>query len=464
MRLDYADVAAWREWLPLPGQIATGTGALRRLGRLRPPGTERDRRRRRARRCQGDAREPNLPEIELAHLSGRVGTRKTGAQRELFTQALAFTTRDGERLDPTNFTLTWREGRDERVESGRIEFDRMQLGPLVALSAHLPLPDRIRADLARFAPRGTLTQGRLRWAGTVDGADELRGERRLHAVWGFWRRTRFPGSTGLNGRVEATMDGGEIRLAGNNVTLDLPRVLEAPIAFDSLQSLVKWERRDGATKVKVEQLEIANADVSGGRIGNLPHAAERARGDRNRRACVARRRAADPSLSAAGDRRDDAALAGDGARRRHRGRRAAQDFRQPGRFPVRPRQGRQAHVHDEGEGRHARPHARAGRRSKPSTPTCASTARGSPSTRRAGACTASTSARRMSRSPIWPRIPRCYASTAKRRDPSPSFMRYVNESPARGAHRSDHRAMPRCVGRRAARAQDRSFRSGIPRT
>jgi uncharacterized protein YhdP len=29
VRLDYADVAAWREWLPLPGQIASGTGALR---------------------------------------------------------------------------------------------------------------------------------------------------------------------------------------------------------------------------------------------------------------------------------------------------------------------------------------------------------------------------------------------------------------------------------------------------
>jgi uncharacterized protein YhdP len=29
VRLDYADVAAWREWLPLPAQIETGTGAMR---------------------------------------------------------------------------------------------------------------------------------------------------------------------------------------------------------------------------------------------------------------------------------------------------------------------------------------------------------------------------------------------------------------------------------------------------
>ena len=55
---------------------------------------------------------------------------RTGAQREVYTQALAFTTQDGEQLDPTNFTLSWREGRDEQRGVG----------------AH-----RIRADAARAA-------------------------------------------------------------------------------------------------------------------------------------------------------------------------------------------------------------------------------------------------------------------------------------------------------------------------
>ena len=50
----------------------------------------------------------DLPGIELAHLSGRVGTRKSGPRTELFAHALAFTTMSGERLDPARFTLTVR--------------------------------------------------------------------------------------------------------------------------------------------------------------------------------------------------------------------------------------------------------------------------------------------------------------------------------------------------------------------
>ena len=75
VRLDYADVAAWREWLPLPGEIATGTGALRVWFKVA---------RQELVELVADVEladvkatlAPNLPEIELAHLSGRVGTRE----------------------------------------------------------------------------------------------------------------------------------------------------------------------------------------------------------------------------------------------------------------------------------------------------------------------------------------------------------------------------------------------------
>ncbi len=96
VRLDYADVAAWREWLPLPGQIASGTGALRIWFQFAHQ---------EAREIIADVEladvkatlSPELPEIDLAHLSGRVGTRKSGTQREVFTRALAFTTPGGRR-------------------------------------------------------------------------------------------------------------------------------------------------------------------------------------------------------------------------------------------------------------------------------------------------------------------------------------------------------------------------------
>ena len=260
VRLDYADVAAWREWLPLPGQIVTGTGALRiwfEFARQEPIEIIADIELANVKAKLGE----QLPEIELAHLSGRVGTRKSGTQREVFTRALAFTTLSGARLDPTHFMLTLQRPGD-RLESTRIEFDQLQLGPLVALAAHLPLPERIRADLARFAPRGTLTHGRLRWEGSAEAPTTYVAAAEF-AQLGLIAQDAFPGATGLNGRFEATNEGGELKIASSNATLDLPRILPSPIALDSLRGLVKWERRDGETKVRVEQLEIVNADVAG---------------------------------------------------------------------------------------------------------------------------------------------------------------------------------------------------------
>ena len=83
------------------------------------------------------------------------------------------------------------------------------------------------------------------------------------AQLGLTAQDDFPGASGLTGRFEATHDHGEARIDSRNATVDLPRILPTPVAFDTLQGVVKWERRDGATTVRLEQLEIANADVAG---------------------------------------------------------------------------------------------------------------------------------------------------------------------------------------------------------
>ncbi len=261
VRLDYADVAAWREWLPLPPEIGTGTGAMRiwfQFARQEATEIVADVELADVKATLADG----LPAIELAHLSGRVGTRQSGAQREVFARALAFTTMTGERLDPVQFKITLREGTGDRPASGELEFDQLQLGPLVALAAHLPLPDRMRTDLARFAPRGTLTHGRLRWEGPADSLRSYAAAAEFGQL-GIIAQDAFPGASGLTGRFDATHEGGELRISSANATLDLPRILHGPVAFDSLEGLVKWERREGRTTVRLERLEIANADVAG---------------------------------------------------------------------------------------------------------------------------------------------------------------------------------------------------------
>jgi len=265
VRLDYADVAAWREWLPLPGQIASGKGAMRvwfqfAAGVPREIIADLELADVRARLAEG------LPELGLAHLSGRVGWRGSTAQREVFGQALAFATAGGEHLDPTSFTLVLRDADKASPASGQLEFDRLQLDPLAAFGAHLPLSERIRADLARFAPRGTLAHGRLRWEGAIDAPSAFAASAEF-ADLGVTAQDALPGATGLTGSFDVARDRGELRIASGRTVIDLPRVFAAPIALDSLQSAVKWERREGKLTVRIEQSEFANADVAGGASG-----------------------------------------------------------------------------------------------------------------------------------------------------------------------------------------------------
>jgi uncharacterized protein (TIGR02099 family) len=261
VRLDYADVAAWQEWLPLPMAMTRGKGALRIWFDF----------------ARGDAREivadleladvavrlgKGLPELDLAHLSGRLGWRADAARRELFGRELAFATAAGQRFEPATFTLTLREARAGNAATGLAEVDHLQLEPLRDLAAHLPLPAAWRDDLARFAPRGSISRGRLLWEGPLEAptAFTISGE---FAGLGVAAQGAMPGATGLTGGVEATHAGGTLKLASREAMLDMPRLFAAPIALDALTGSIGWERKDGRTRIRVERLEFANPQLAG---------------------------------------------------------------------------------------------------------------------------------------------------------------------------------------------------------
>ena len=124
----------------------------------------------------------------------------------------------------------------------------------------------MRADLARFAPRGTLVDGRLRWEGTAEEPTSFAASGEFTNL-GVAAQDELPGVTGISGRFNIAHDRGEIRVVGNGAVLALPRVFEAPIAFASLTSAAKWERREGRTAVRVEQFDFANADATGSATG-----------------------------------------------------------------------------------------------------------------------------------------------------------------------------------------------------
>jgi uncharacterized protein (TIGR02099 family) len=264
-RLDYADIAAWREWLPLPIAIKSGKGALRLwfdYSRSEPRELVAD-----VVLADVQARfAPALPELMLVRLGGRVGWRGDEAQSEYFTQQLSFTAPGGTRADPTDFRLTLHEAAKGRAADSQIEFNNLQLGPLGQIAAALPLPEGWRNDLARYAPRGTLQQGQLQWQGDATLPSSFAAKGRFVDL-GLAAQERFPGIAGLSGNFEATQQGGTLRLQSRGVGFALPYIFAEPLALDSVQARFGWTREGGEYAITIDQLAFANAHAAGSASG-----------------------------------------------------------------------------------------------------------------------------------------------------------------------------------------------------
>ncbi|MDQ2963402.1 MAG: TIGR02099 family protein, partial [Pseudomonadota bacterium] len=271
VRLDYIDMAAWRAWLPLPVDIKSGKGAVRAWFQY----------------AAGEPQEavadlvladvqarlaPELEELSLGRLDGRVGWRSNGGRREFFTQQLAFTGRGGARFDPTDFRLLLEAATAERPASGRIEFSNLQLAPLTQVAGNLPLPERWRVELARYNPRGTLAEGSLQWRGEATAPQSFAAKGRFSDL-GVVAQERLPGVSGLSGSFETTDQRGSLKVSNRAMTVDLPRVFAERLALDTLEGRIGWTREGEDFAITLEGLALANAQVSGNASGTYRTAA-----------------------------------------------------------------------------------------------------------------------------------------------------------------------------------------------
>jgi uncharacterized protein (TIGR02099 family) len=266
LRLDYADLAAWMEWLPpLPVRVDRGKGALRLWfefaeGEARAMTADVELADVRAR--FGEA----LPEAELAHVAGRISARQQEGRRELVTRGLTLVAGDGRVLPATNLTLQLQAPRGSVPAHAELAFDQLALAPLSALAAQLPLPEAWRAELVALAPQGTLRDGRLAFDGPPDDPVRFAATARFAEV-GFRARDARPGAAGLTGRFEASEAKGTITLEPHPLTLDLPHVFAAPLAFDTAQAQVQWTRGPDGLAVRIDDARFANADAAGTAAG-----------------------------------------------------------------------------------------------------------------------------------------------------------------------------------------------------
>ncbi|MEP7205524.1 MAG: YhdP family protein [Casimicrobiaceae bacterium] len=272
VRLDYADLAAWREWLPLPIALERGKGALRAwftfaAGQVHEVYADLE---------LADVRSrlaPDLPIIALAHVAGRAGWRQRAGTRELLGREFGVVTADGHVLAPTNLSLVLRDGTGGAPAGGRLQFDRLELAPAHALAAHVPLPKRWRAALDAWQPRGTVTHGDAQWQGTPDAPTHYEVSADLAGA-GVVAHGAWPGATNLTGGLKATAQGGVVKLDTRNAYLQVPSYLADPVPLDGVRGDIVWTRAGDRLTIRIDDLGVTSADASGkvrARYRSLPN-------------------------------------------------------------------------------------------------------------------------------------------------------------------------------------------------
>ena len=266
LRLDYVDIAAWRTWFPFPIDLPRGAGAVRAwLTFSRDELVD----------AVADVRLANvltrlgaeLPQLDLAQLSGRVGWKQSDGELEVSTSRLSLTTHDGLKVPPTDFVLRMAGGGDtSKPARGEVRASVIDLGPLATLADHLPLGNRTRAFLAEYSPKGLFNDVVLRWTGEwhEPGEYNIRGRFQNVALSAVGK---IPGFKGVTGTVEANERGGILALNSRKTVVEMPRVFRDEHEFDTLSAQLSWTRTGGETELRLNNIAFSNAHLAGTLIG-----------------------------------------------------------------------------------------------------------------------------------------------------------------------------------------------------
>ncbi len=265
LRIGYADLAALRQWVPLPVQIERGAGGMDVWVDLQ--GGE-------VRAVTADVAmsgvrtrlRADLPELELERLQGRLAWQTQPGQLEFSARALSFTTPDGLALAPADvrYGRSGREG-DPRTRY-EVEFDALDVAAVTRVIDSIPVDETIRARLAELHPGGTVKGCRLTWRGSVKESGEysLRGTFEHLAV----RASGYvPGFAKVSGTLAADQHGGSLTLRADASTVDMPAVFVAPLPLDALNAKVTWSMPDGHPLVRVDSLSFSSAHLEGSFVG-----------------------------------------------------------------------------------------------------------------------------------------------------------------------------------------------------
>ena len=271
------DMAQLRRHVPLQLEMAGGSGALRAwvdVDQGRVTGAIADV----ALLQLGLKLGPELPALDLARLSGRLGGSVRDAGYEVYTQGLKFDTTDGLSWPGGDLRISLDEPLEGVLARGEIRLNGIDLATVAQLAQRLPLEQRVHRALQLYAPKGRVEQLLARWQGPWAAPERFDARGRLTQLEVASRpqlqplaegeppagSVGSPGVRGLTVEFDLTQDGGRASVLVQQGHLELPGIFEQPrIALDQLAAELQWRLQGGLTSLQINNARFANAEAQG---------------------------------------------------------------------------------------------------------------------------------------------------------------------------------------------------------
>jgi uncharacterized protein (TIGR02099 family) len=224
---------------------------------------------------------PQLPMLDLARLSGRVGGRWPERGWEVYTQGLQFDTQDGLHWDGGDARVSLQTEPQAGDATGTLSASGVDLAKLATVAQYLPLDQGAHETLALYAPKGRVEKLDLRWQGPAQHITRYSARGQLSQLEVAARphldprasedapptRWGSPGVQGLDVDFDLSQDGGRASVSVRKGFLEVPGLLAQPrIALDQLRAELLWKLQGESMQIQVNNARFANADAQQGEL------------------------------------------------------------------------------------------------------------------------------------------------------------------------------------------------------
>jgi len=208
----------------------------------------------------------DTPPLHLDHVEGLLRWRRLDTGWRLSAKELALT-RDGTRRPVPDLGLRFVAGDAGgwTLAGGSRRLDLAAIRDLLTPLSRFLLPRLLPEALDRLdaiRPGGVLHDPWFRLSHRPGLPPRWAASARVEDL-SLDAHGHFPGVRGLTAELAANQRAGRVTLAGDDLSLDLPRLFPHPLRFDAVAGEVRWQREDdGALRIGSPDLVADNADMA----------------------------------------------------------------------------------------------------------------------------------------------------------------------------------------------------------